>query len=217
MLFKKKDKGLKVIITGGPRTGTSFLSGLIGKMGFSHGNPKKIKTADKHNIYGYFENLDIIRIEEMILKKLDGNFHSLPNIKPNWSNDFKREKKQLKKIVKKDNIEVYKGNRLLVISELFEKTFPDAKWIYIERNVEDTFKSRFGTPMTIEEWTKLTDKRISIWNNSTAAKNALKLTYESFFHNPEKQVTEIASYLNVNLSEKQFADCMDFFKPRKNG
>ncbi len=135
MFHKIANKKIQVFITGGPRSGTSFLSGLVGLMGFSHGNKKSLKGADINNRYGYFENVNLMQIEEQVL-------NYIPKIKTT---------------VKRDKIEVYKGNRLMVISELFAKAYPNAKWLYIDRNPEATFKSRFGENLSYDEWITCTN------------------------------------------------------------
>jgi hypothetical protein len=41
-------------------------------------------------------------------------------------------------------IEAYKSNRLMLIADLYDLIWPDAKWVFCERDTRDTYRSRFG-------------------------------------------------------------------------
>ena len=64
---------LKVLVTGPPRSGTSFLAGLVARMGLSPGPSAWLNPADEHNRYGYYECLPILKVEEEILKIIENN------------------------------------------------------------------------------------------------------------------------------------------------
>ena len=150
---------LKVIITGSPRSGSSFLSGLVHHMGFDLGPEQWIKKPDRYNPMGYFECLPLMRCEMEALKKLGGDFHRLPAFNPGWTDTLREEKQAILQIVERGKIELYKGNRLMILADLFDELFPRAKWLFIDRDVKDTFKSRFGEGMSFQEWVKITDDR----------------------------------------------------------
>ena len=81
----KGPKPLKVVITGPPRSGTSFLAGLVTGMGLSPGPKEWLKDADEHNPYGYFECLPLLYIEDDIFRKLGGSFGHIPEFPENWT------------------------------------------------------------------------------------------------------------------------------------
>ena len=117
MLFPK-DHQLQVLLTGGPRSGTSFLAKLVTEMGFHPGSAKHVKLNRESNQKGYLEHLQLLQISREILGKLDADFHrQLPVLTEYWTNDFQSEKKAIQKIVRKDKIDFYKGNRLLILSD----------------------------------------------------------------------------------------------------
>ena len=205
---------MRVLVTGGPRSGTSFLSGLIGLMGFSHGKPDQIKEADEHNQFGYFEHEELTSISKTILKKLDADFHhKLPHLETGWMTSFENEKNLIRKIVRRDQVELYKGNRLLVLGDLYGSLFPDAKWVYISRPIEETYKSRFGQPMTYDAWEEVTRLRIAAWERTQVSKQALHLEYNTFKEAPEANLNLVEQHLGVQCSEEQRQKCLDFFRP----
>lgn len=213
-LLKPRYSGVKVFVTGIPRSGTSFLTGLISQMGFSLGSKKSLKPANEHNRYGYFENRSIMSISDSILKQLGGSFHELPNFHKNWAADFPDEKEQILSLVNKQRIELIKDNRLLVLSDLYDELFPDALWIYISRHIDERFDSQFGNMMTFDELENLTKKRLAIWYSGSASQKALNLDYEDFKSNIDQSIEIISCHLGIVLSERQRERCRNFFRPR---
>ena len=212
--FIKKPAELKVIVTGTPRTGTSFLSGLVHRMGFSLGPKKWLKKADKNNVYGYFECVPLLQISDRILEKLGGSFLDLPEFKPGWTALLEEEKREILRIVQKGGIELYKGNRLTVLAGLYDEIFPDAQWIYISRDINETYKSRFGGEISFEDWRKITNRRISLWESSRPATKALNLDYRDFKDNSKATVYKILDFLGLNLSSRKIEECINFFQTR---
>ncbi|MEM9822790.1 MAG: hypothetical protein AAF985_17045, partial [Bacteroidota bacterium] len=74
MLFHRPHQ-LKVILTGGPRSGTSFLARLIFEMGYHPGRKKHLIWPEEKTKKGYLEHLKLLQISKDILKKLDADFH----------------------------------------------------------------------------------------------------------------------------------------------
>ena len=205
---------LKVLITGSPRSGTSFLANLVAEMGFSCGPAEWLKQPDEHNPRGYFECNPLRKLTSDILTKLGGNFHDLPAFDDNWTDDLDDEKKKILDIVNQGKIELYKENKLLVLSKLFDEIFPDAKWIFIERSVEDTFRSRWGSDLSIEEWKEIVANRRDIWNKSKPSQKALYVDYKDFKTDLQNTLKKIANYLGLKLSKSEVDRLSDLFKPR---
>lgn len=214
MIFTKKKK-IEVLITGGPRSGTSFLSGLIEQMGYRLGNPENMVPPDINNKYGYFEHNKLINISNRMLTKLQCDFHyNLPKEPINLSL-LKKEMRQIQKVVTQEEIQSYKGNRLLILSPVYEHLFPEAKWIYIERNIEETYKSRFGDYLSFEDWQLITQNRIDLWKKSNAGKTALNLDYAEFKQDFKATIVKISNFLGKELSEDQMENCLKFYRPKK--
>jgi len=182
-------------------------------MGFSPGPNRWLKKPDEYNLWGYYECLPLLYIENDILRSLGGDCNNIPEFPANWSSLFKKKKAKINSIIRNGGIEIYKGNRQIVLSELFYELFPDAKWIMILRDEKDTFRSEFGEPFTWEEWKKLRQKRFDIWNRSPVSSKCMVIKYEEFNHNAEKMVENIAQYLGVPLSSQKKSLCINFFKP----
>jgi hypothetical protein len=210
---------LKVIIPCFPRSGTSFLAGLIVRMGFNPGPEKWLKKADELNPFGYYECLPLLKISRGILKKFGGDIlKNIPDLPNGWINELETEKRQILDIVYSGKVEIFKDAPMLIIADLYDELFPRAKWIVIHRDVRETFKSRFGKPLTYEEWGKITRTRLRKWQQTKPSSKALNLDYKDFFVDCQRTIEKISTFLEIQLTAKQMKECMDFFKPgqRKN-
>ena len=206
---------MKVIVTGLPRSGTSFLAGLVARMGYRTGPERWLKPADQNNQFGYYECVPLIHISEKIFRRLNGDFHrNIPVLHRDWTEAFGAEKEEIRKTVQKGRIELYKGNRLVVLGDLYDDLFPDARWIYIERNVKSTYQSRFGEDIPFTEWEVITRKRIEAWQRTRPSRKALNIRYEDFREDMEHTMERIITHLGIQLSGEQVNKCLSFFQPR---
>ena len=214
-MFFKKQHELKVIITGGPRSGTSFLAGLVNEMGFHPGKHVLLKAPPANIRKGYLEHLKLLKISRSILDKLNADFNfNIPVLEKGWTNQFPKEKAAIRKIVQSEQIDFYKGNRLLVLADIYDELFPEAKWLCIKRKTEDTYKSRFGKERSWEEWTSITENRYAAWARTNASKKAIELDYDSFKENSRLPIEQIAKHLSLTPDEKAFQQYQNYFQPQ---
>jgi hypothetical protein len=205
---------LKVIVPAFPRSGTSFLAGLIARMGLNPGPEHWLKKGDRHNRWGYYECLPLFKISRKILAKLDGDFFfNIPELPKNWSNQFEKEKQQILDIVNTGEIELFKDGPMLIIADLYDELFPDAKWIVINREPKATYRSRFGKRISYEEWKEITGKRQRAWQKTRPFSRALNLHYLDFFTDLAGTIEKLASFLGANITERQKQSCFNFFQP----
>lgn len=209
-----KEAKLRVIVTGSPRSGTSFLSGLVHRMGYSVGSDAHIKAADEHNKYGYFEHVKLMEISIALLGNLGADFHmNIPDLKSGWSRNWIKEKEQIGRIIAQEGIELYKCNRLMILADLYVDLFPEAQWIRISRSTEGAYRSRFGEELGFDDWVKITENREQAWNRTLASKNALEVDYDSMMGSREISLRKIADFLDIRLNTRLREKCLDFFRP----
>ena len=217
LLHYRKDDHLKVIITGPPRSGTSFLAGLVVRMGYSPGPTSKLRKADKDNPYGFYENMPLMEIDHNLLKKFGGSVIDPPDLPGNWIGQCEEEKRRILKIVRDFGIEVYKGNMLVILADLYAELFPGVKWIMIHRGEKETIRSIHdtGTQMSSQELTDTWNRWLEGWEKSKVSSNCLTIKYEDFMEDPQCMVQTISDYLGVTLTKERFRKCISFFRPRQ--
>jgi len=205
---------LRVIVAGTPRSGTSFVAGLVHRMGFRLGPEQWLRPADQHNRFGYYECMPLTELSARVLNKLGGDFHSLPALPPGWTGGLAAEKREIVSLVEAGGIELLKDNQLLVLADLYDELFPSAKWIFTHRASEETYRSRFGPAMSQEEWLAVTERRLAIWHASRPAARALALDYADFRADVQEATRRIAAHLGLEAGDAQIAQWAGFFRPR---
>lgn len=205
---------LKVIIPAFPRSGTSFLSGLIVRLGFSPGPPEWMVKPDMHNPFGYYECLPLLKISRQILAKFGGDFlKNIPHLPPGWLDEVIKEQQQILDLVQRGNIEVFKDGPMLIIADLYHRLFPEAKWIVIHRDIHETYRSRFGKPLTFEEWQTVTGTRMDRWRGTQPYSKALQLDYDDFSNHWDRTVRRICAHLEIEPDQSRLDECREFFAP----
>ena len=207
-------KPLKVIVVGHPRSGTSFVTGLVHRMGYSLGPDIWLLGADKYNRFGYFEARPLMEINMRIMQGLGNISPGLVDRSPDWFQQFKQEQINILQIVEMGGIELYKGNRLMILADLYDDLFPNVKWIFVNRNIDETYRSRFIEQISLDEWKKQAKIRNLLWQQSRPASRAMQVRYEDFFSDLVGTINQIRSYLEISLTAQQFQNCQDFFRPR---
>ena len=212
-----KRQKLKVIIVGAPRSGTSFLAGLVARMGISPGTASNLREANEHNPYGYYENMDLMQIDHELLKKFGGSVMTKPSFPEDWIELCKSEKREILKIVTKEGLELYKGNMLVYLADLYKDIFPTAKWIYIKREKNDVVKSLIKSSKEKVEkgyYENVFDTWTESFQRTSVAEEAMTITYSDFHMKKDSIIKKISDFLNIELDEHQFKNCQDFFKPK---
>ena len=69
-----------IVILGCPRSGTSLVAQLVKSAGFDadgNGTKQLMKPNPKYNPEGYFERLDIVRLNDNLLNEMDSTYNFL--------------------------------------------------------------------------------------------------------------------------------------------
>jgi len=205
---------MKVFIPCMPRSGTSFLTSLVSKMGFNLGPQNWLKPPNIHNPNGYFESLPIMKICFDMLSKLNGDFfYNIPQLYNGWKENLTEEKDKVISLIDEGKIELVKNGPILIVADLFHDIYPDAKWILITRDINETYKSRFGNFISFSDWEKLTKDRLKAWNSTIPSTNALEIDYKDFQMNFNDTCGKISQYLGIDLSEEKLINLRTLFKP----
>lgn len=204
---------LKIIVVGLPRSGTSFLTNFISLMGFSLGNKDWLKKPDQYNLDGYFECLPLNSITNRLLCEMGCDFHhNLPSTIKLDAVDINKYSTEIYDLINSGNIEIYKDNKLTIMPDIYDKLFPNVHWVYIERSVFDTYKSRFGGFIEFNDWVDISNNRRNLWLNSAVSKKALTLNYSQFETNLSGCLDLISEHLNVKLTEDVRHNCLSLFR-----
>ncbi len=140
-----------ILITGAARSGTSMTAGVINLCGAWGG---ELAKATPYNKKGMYENRVIVN--EMVKPLLIAvgadpmGQKPLPNIRDFEEIDSVQWREKFIKIMKsqgyKDHdIMMYKGAKMCLMWNLWDRAFPNAKWIIVRRRSEDIISSCMKT------------------------------------------------------------------------
>ncbi len=186
---------MKIIVTGNARSGSSFVTNLIHVL--TEYNCGPTRQGDKHNKFGYWENVELNNLNRSILNQLGLSYVST---QPSQYVDFSHPRfNDLKYHIKKasEGIELYKDNVLMIMPELYQQIFPDAKWVYTSRSIESSYKSRFGDPLEESKYNLIVENRLNTWKKFEISNIAKTVEYEKFDNDLEVAIQELADYLEV--------------------
>ena len=110
---------------------------------------------------------------------------------------------------------MYKGNRMLVLVPLFDRLYPNAKWVFIERDIRETYRSRFGEDLSFEDWQALHERRMDYWRAAAPSDRALYIDYHDFKTDADVTIRRIAEHIGVQLDDRRLRTCREFFRPRR--
>jgi len=116
----------------------------------------------------------------------------------------------------KIDVYVYKKGSYIFSLEYIDRLFPDAKFIFILRDLRAIYNSQKNTLDTKRNWrmayspyetSKIYNKVLDILNKWESKSNFLIVKYENFIGNSEKELNRIYSFLKVpkiNDGEKEY-------------
>jgi len=72
---------MALIVTGVHRSGTSMLAGILSNLGIPMGDGAQMNPAPE-NPEGFFERIDVMQLNDSVLKRLGGSWQAPPNLGP---------------------------------------------------------------------------------------------------------------------------------------
>lgn len=214
-----------IIILGMHRSGTSALTGVLGRLGISLG--LNLMKPTEENPKGYFENQGVNEINESILRRLDSSWHDLFSLQKDW---WKQEgisafREKALKLIQMEfaGVDTFciKDPRMCVLfpfwNSIFEELDTKLSYILPVRNpteVADSLKRRHGLSI---------QKGIILWMNHMLNAEFYSRSgprcfvfFEELLKNPEKTINRISKALGINFPKTWLEaknDIEEFLEP----
>lgn len=195
-----------IFIVSPPRTGSSLIASLINFTGIFGGD---MKPPDEWNKRGYYENFQLRNILIDFLRENDSQlmykrFHPV-----NLMTTIDGLKNKITQIMFEEGIQpgqrfFLKNFKMVFAWKSFYTAFPDAKWIFIERNQKNMVNSMINAPFLVHDnendWNVFLN---SFMENIKSIKN--------YADNYTVQIENVLS--NVDEVIKLFAFCDIEYRP----
>lgn len=201
-----------IIILGMHRSGTSLVAGLLHSVGVSMGTV--FLEPDRFNSTGYFEDIEFLYINKGILENSGGSWFSPPTL-ANILEGGRKFNSVIAQTVKRKSEESngrpwgWKDPRMCLVSWIYTKHIPDAKYLVVVRNRRDTVLSLKKAHGDKADWKQLIkvygeqiDKFLSRVTNPFMVVTFEELVYKKYF---AKKITEILNFAEVPRSRIDIA------------
>lgn len=202
----------KVLVTGHPNSGTSFLCELVVAMGFSPGDPRCLKPADDHNRYGYWEHVPLQKYVRG-LSGYDDRMH-ITGKYPSELLDFtQEEKEQTASLFEDAGVEVFKETGLPVMYRLFPF---DSIYLVILRHRQAMYQSGnyAERDISFDKFCRNAEIYHGLCSRMLVeTKKCMFVHYEGFGKNFDGYVSNIADFLDVTPDVPKLRE---IWRPRKS-
>ncbi len=216
-----------ILITGCARSGTSLTAGIISRLGFCGG---KVIGATPHNQKGQYENVEIrnnmIKNYLRLLSVDPLGQNPLPNIDIVKRDATKEKcdswKKRIFSILNNQGYDgtspwYYKGAKICLIWPIWNKAFPDAKWVIVRRDDYDicssclktSFMRAFNKRNGWQFWVNEHKKRFEEIKKAT--RNVFEFWPFKVIDGNFNHVSELAEFLSVDSYDEE--EIKDFISP----
>ncbi len=204
-----------IAVTGMHRSGTSCVAGLLSKCGFSLGPQQTLLNENKpkfDNQKGHFENLNVVLINETILKAAQGSWHDPP------SQDTIRStgevvKNNLNQFSQTFTGAVIKDPRLSITLELWKKYCPRLQYVVI------CFRHPLGVAHSLKKRNDLSlESGLELWYEyNTRLIDAIEhmpvvvVDYDNFNDHLEDDFFDVLRALHSSTSRDEMVKNIDGF------
>lgn len=199
-----------ICITGMPRSGTSTIARIINILGVYLGPKEKLIMETPYNEKGCWEYLDILELNNEILKRFGIIEHSMPEFSAGWENDQRLEDLEVKarKIINDEfggaALWGWKDVKFCLTLPFWQKIIPELEYVICIRNPMSVAKSVIG-----QGWTDSFENACYLWLNYTASvvkhtrgRRRIFVFYDDIMsEGPENEMRRIAGFLGGQASE----------------
>ncbi len=194
------------VILGMHRSGTSMLASIIQALGVFIGD--ELLPAGVGNSYGYFENVQFIGLNDLILMACGGSWENPPPLEKLLEVESKFKDSIIAVIRANERSKWgWKDPRTAITIWLYHPHLENPSYLYIKRDpfaVAQSLQRRDGS--SIEKGLYLAEKyRVSIERFlETVSSPFIELRYEDFLKDPVLQVKKVSDFVgefNINYEE----------------
>jgi len=194
-------------ITGMHRSGTSLLAHLLYANGVNLGDEERLMKATEDNPQGYWENTEIVKINEALLSSFGLGWDHIQPLPEGWLNDEKiaRLKSlagQLLDTSKDQSGLAWKDPRASITYPFWKSLEPDLKVVILYRNPLEVAHSlvrrnRMSIPHSMHLW--------HIYNQTiigqTSEAERIFVNFDRLMANPGSEIKRVLEWLGIPVDE----------------
>ncbi len=205
---ENKISGVCVIVLGMHRSGTSALSGALCRLGIEFGD--KLLPGEPYNPKGFFEHVDILSINNEILRMLNSSFDDIKPLPLNWhrSEFILPFKDKLINIISRDfkNYEVFgfKDPRISILLPLYLEIVKemnlDARFVICERaDIEIALSIKERIRFSLHDSLLLIKKYKTSIDELIKGQKHVRISMNFLLTDPENALKKIVEDLDLSI------------------
>lgn len=191
-----------IIVLGMHRSGTSLTSSILVSLGVNMGCDGHRK--DKNNEYGYWEDLDFVRLNHWILQKAKGDWSRPPKYQSVLDNAY-IHKLRIERLLERKNKGLWgwKDPRTCLTIELYQPYLLEPVYIRCMRHRDAVYKSLQARGHTHDEkyWMSVIRTYNERANNAVENESVLYVNFERLIDKKKarNEVEKIAQFIDISL------------------
>lgn len=210
---------MAICIAGMHRTGTSMVTRLLYLSGLYLGDETDLFEANQYNQEGYWENSRFVFLNNRILSKFGGSWHSPPHFAPGWESDsemllFLEEASELVAEFQTRGIWGWKDPRNSFTLPFWKRVLPDLKIIICVRNPLEVAQSLFERDGFSES------KSLALWSKSyrslffhSEASQRIVTHYENYHKNARSELHRLLNFIGISAPESKLNEAVTTINP----
>ena len=208
-----------VCVAGMHRSGTSILTRRLHANGVSLGNEDRLLKANEDNPEGYWENEEIVKLNESILNTFGMGWDFVQNLPEGWENDprldsLKALARRLIESLGAPPLLAFKDPKNSLTFRFWQTLLPGLKAVIVFRNPLDVAyslirRNRFSTQRGLALWQQYNQ----IVLEQTERSERLFIRYESLLSDPKREIRRVLEWLQVPVDEQRLKQSTQLVKP----
>lgn len=193
-----------VVVMGMHRSGTSMVASMLGELGLDFGPADRLMPAKADNPEGFWENLDIVQLNDDLLAALGGSWIDPPILGDGWQErpDLAEYRSRAEDILQgwgSTGRYAFKDPRLSITLPLWRFVIGDIRTVLVlrgPRRVAQSLAAREAIDFDAAEnlWLRYTASALH------AAPDAVLVDYERLIASPNERVGALAEALDLDHS-----------------
>ena len=197
-----------VCVLGMMRTGTSLVAGILDRLGVRFGPEDQLLKANRANPTGFWEHRGIIALNDEILARLGGSWHSPPKRAKGWegSAELADLRERAESLVRSDfpaGRWGWKDPRTCLTLPFWQLLVPGLRHVICVRRPIDTARSLERMPWAGRELSAPLEQALELWSRytrdaiaATEGHPRLVVWYEDVLAGPRTEVARLAGFVH---------------------
>lgn len=211
----RPDAATTICVLGMHRSGTSLTARILNLLGVDLGPEAGLLPPSAQNVKGYWEQREVLEINDALLAAMGGNFANPPPLRPGWERSRelapleRRAREFVSHAFASSPLWGFKDPRMSLTLPFWRELVPAMRYVICVRNPREVFDSLARYPSHVQPrsrtWSSLWLLYTARGLQYTSAAPRTIVHYEDFFTDLRQQVDLLASFCSRPVTDEASA------------